>query len=38
VYEAPSLRLCMGEPGRTTELWALDADGALGMSAEVEVS
>jgi 3-methylfumaryl-CoA hydratase len=38
MYEAAPLRLCMGEAGRTTELWALDADGALCMSAEVDLS
>jgi 3-methylfumaryl-CoA hydratase len=38
VYEAVTLQLCMGEAGRSTQLWALDGDGALCMSAEVEIS
>jgi 3-methylfumaryl-CoA hydratase len=37
VYEAVPVQLCMGEAGRSTQLWAL-GEGALCMSAEVEVS
>jgi 3-methylfumaryl-CoA hydratase len=38
VYAAVPLQLCMGEAGCSTQLWALDGEGALCMSAEVEVS